>query len=65
MKDVVTISSEEYYYECGDGCCSEWGVDVIIELNGKVILDKRTYGFDVDSVEMVLEELGYEVKIKY
>ena len=28
---IRSVKAREYYYECGDGCCTEWGVEVWIE----------------------------------
>lgn len=64
MKDVVTIESEEFYYKCGDGCCTEWGDDVTISLNGQIVKEFRVGGFDSDATARVLEALGYEVNIE-
>lgn len=31
----IKYDVEEYYYECGDGCCQEWGVHVTFHYDGK------------------------------
>lgn len=65
MKDVVTIESEEFYYKCGDGCCTEWGDDVTVSLNGQLVKEFRVAEFYPDATAMILEALGFEVVIKY
>jgi hypothetical protein len=57
----VVITLEDYHYECGDGCCSEWGT--ITTVNGKEL------PFRNDDVETILHgvlcELGYKVEIEH
>jgi hypothetical protein len=57
----VVITLEDYHYECGDGCCSEWGT--ITTVNGKEL------PFRNDDVETILRgvlcELGYKVEIEH
>jgi len=62
-KETLNITLSDWTYECGDGCCHEWGVD--IKVNDKK-LDSVLFG-SVDSIEpvlrTVLEHLGHEVNI--
>lgn len=64
-KKHVVIEETSYYWECGDGCCSEHGVDYKVILNGVTVLDERTYDFDAEQIKLVLEALGYDVYIEY
>lgn len=55
----VKIEFEHYDYECGDGCCYEYGV--ITKVNG----EELEFGNeDTETiVRGILERLGYEVEI--
>lgn len=62
-KGRVLIDIREYDWECGDGCCTEHGYDVIIELDGKVVLDQRyCWEYNETEVEDALRALGYKVE---
>jgi hypothetical protein len=55
----VKINFKEYMYQCGDGCCTEYGT--ITTVNGKE-LDLNNEDTET-IVEMILKELGYEAEI--
>ena len=58
-KQKVEIVLNEWDYTCGDGCCYDWGVDVIV--NGEEMEHKNE---DTETIlRQVLEHLGYEVDI--
>jgi len=59
-KIQLNISLNHYSYECGDGCCSNYGT--ITTVNG-VELD--CHNEDAATIlEQVLEHLGYDVNVK-
>jgi hypothetical protein len=68
---MVKIKLEEWHYQCGDGCCDDYGV--YLSLNGKrlehpnpEIFYNGYIGMDVGiALEAVLKELGHEVEIEY
>jgi hypothetical protein len=56
---MVKIELKGWSYTCGDGCCSEWGTDILV--NGKEL---EGNGGDVkDTLEVVFKELGINVEI--
>jgi len=60
MKKVV-ISFEDYSYECGDGCCTNYGT--IIRVNGNEL---PFHNQDIYiQIEQILTFLGYEVELEY
>ena len=55
----VKIELDEYYYSCGDGCCTNYGTTTTV--NGKEL---DCHNQDVGTIlKGVLEELGYSVEI--
>lgn len=55
----LEIVLDEYSYECGDGCCHEWGMKVSV--NGVAMPYKNT---DTETIlKQILEHLGYQVEI--
>ena len=58
MKTVV-IGLQHWNYECGDGCCSEWGTNVFV--NGVQV----TSAGDQDHLLLssILNALGYDATI--
>lgn len=61
----IEITVEDYEYHCGDGCCSEHGVDVTYEVNGIEVGRDRLQDFDPTTAESVLIALGYKVDDSY
>ena len=60
MKEKLKIILEEYDYECGDGCCSDYGTKVFV--NG-VEMPYRNQ--DTETIlTQILEHLGYTVEIE-
>jgi len=59
VKKKLTITLTEYSYECGDGCCTNFGN--ITNING---VDLDCHNQDTQTIlQQVLEHLGYEVDI--
>ena len=66
----INIKLESWHYQCGDGCCDNYGT--YLYLNGKQlehpdpeIYDNGYLGEDVSTaLQAVLKELGYELIIK-
>ena len=59
MAKKVKIELDEFYYNCGDGCCTNYGTTTTV--NGKEL---DLINQDVATIlEQVLEELGYDVEI--
>lgn len=61
----IVITVEDYYYRCGDGCCSEWGEDVTVEVDGEITEEVRMGGFDTQAAEIALKAAGYAVSTTY
>lgn len=59
----MKIETEEYMWECGDGCCTQYGTYLYID--GKKLED-REFSSSGDAYLYVLEEmLGHEVDFIY
>ena len=59
MGKKVKIELDEYCYNCGDGCCTNYGTTTTV--NGKEL---DLHNQDVGTIlKGVLEELGYSVEI--
>ena len=59
----MKIVTKDYHWECGDGCCTEWGT--ILFLDGKEVEDRRFMDAE-DAYRYVLEELlNHEVDMIY
>jgi hypothetical protein len=59
----MKIVTKDYHWECGDGCCTEWGT--ILFVDGKEVEDRR-FMVAEDAYRYVLEELlGHEVDTIY
>jgi hypothetical protein len=55
----VKIMFNHYDYQCGDGCCDNFGI--VTTVNGKELSCHNT---DVETiVQGILQELGYEVEM--
>ncbi len=60
----VNITFQDYSYECGDKCCTDYGTITIV--NGKELEIKNDLGTTPSIViEEILKELGYEVNVEY
>lgn len=60
-KKKVKIEIRDWYYECGDGCCSDTGSE--LHLDGVAVGNQYT-GDDAEAaLEAVLSALGYNVEI--
>lgn len=58
--EKIKIEFEHYDYECGDGCCYEYGV--ITKVNGEELEFRNE---DTETiVRGILEKLGFEVEIE-
>lgn len=59
----MKIVTKDYHWECGDGCCEEWGT--ILYIDGKEVEDRRFMDAE-DAYRYVLEELlNHEVDMIY
>lgn len=59
-KPKIKIELQEYSYNCGDGCCTNYGT--ITKVNG---VDLDLHNQDTATiVRQILEHLGYEVEIE-
>lgn len=62
MKQKVKIELREWDFDCGDGCCNNYGTEIIVD--GK-LCDNQYTGSDVAaSLRFALETLGYDVEIE-
>ena len=60
-RSTITLTLEDWEYTCGDGCCYEYGTDVMI--NGEKV---STYQISLEqTLREVLEHLGHKVEIIY
>jgi len=58
MKKVV-IYIEDYFYDCADGCCTNYGT--IVKVDG---IEMPFHNSDTKTIlEEVLRHLGFEVEI--
>lgn len=60
--ELIKVSFEDYEYKCSDGCCYDYGT--IIRVNDTQ-LPSNNYQDTGNSVEQVLNYLGYNVEIEY
>ncbi|PIH59097.1 hypothetical protein [Paenibacillus sp. LK1] len=61
MKLLNKIVVRDYHYSCSDGCCSEWGTELIV--NEKLV---GTFtDVDEDVVRNLLEALNVEFELEY
>ena len=59
----MKIETKDYHWDCGDGCCSEFGT--ILYIDGKQVEDHK-FTDDADAYCYVLEKLlGHEVDYIY
>jgi hypothetical protein len=56
----VKIKFKEYYYNCGDGCCTNYGTITTVN---DVELDSHNQDTET-IVKGILEHLGFEVEIE-
>jgi len=59
MKPKLHINLNEYYYDCGDGCCTNYGT--ITTVNGVELEYHNQDAYTM--IKQILEHLGYEVEI--
>lgn len=61
MKLLNKILIRDYYHSCSDGCCGEWGTELIV--NDRLA---GTYtDVDMDVVKNLLEALDVEFELEY
>lgn len=69
MKEKIKVVFEDWYYECGDGCCSDYGTRVYVNgepLRSKEVDDSNYIGLEsINVVPALLEKLGYDVEVEY
>jgi hypothetical protein len=58
-KQKLKIDMHEYYHNCSDGCCTDYGT--IIKVNGVELNSHNQDAYTI--LKNVLEFLGYEVEI--
>jgi hypothetical protein len=59
----MKIETKDYFYECGDGCCTQYGT--MLYIDGK-LLEGREFFSSGDAYQYVLEEmLGHQVDYIY
>jgi hypothetical protein len=59
MKPKVKIELNEYCHTCSDGCCTDYGTNVVV--NG---VDMPLNNQDTATIlTQILEHLGYDVEI--
>ena len=61
MQTKHIIRLEDYDYECGDGCCSEWGTRLYF--NDELITEHAEHDFDEDLFRAIFKAIGHEVEI--
>jgi hypothetical protein len=55
----MKIETKDYRWECGDGCCTEYGITLYID--GKEVED-RAFGSIQEAYQYIIEDiLGHEV----
>lgn len=65
---TIKITLKNWHYQCSDGCCDNYGTEVLV--NGTLLdhpegLGSGYVGDDVElSLRAVLEHLGYNVLIE-
>lgn len=59
----MKIETKDYFWECGDGCCTQYGTHLYID--GR-LLEDREFSSSGDAYLYILQEvLGYEVDFIY
>jgi hypothetical protein len=58
-KPKLKIDMHEYYNNCSDGCCTDYGT--IVSVNGVEMPFRNQDTYTI--LKQVLEHLGYEVEI--
>jgi hypothetical protein len=59
MKPKLEINLNEYYYDCAEGCCTNYGT--ITTVNGVELESHNQDSYTM--IKQILEHLGYEVEI--
>ena len=57
-KKPIKLSKRPYYYECGDGCCTEWGETWYV--NGEEVCSGPC---EDNRLQQLLDHLGYDARI--
>jgi len=57
-KTPIKLSKRPYYYECGDGCCTEWGETWFV--NGEEVCSGPC---DDNRLQQLLAHLGFDARI--
>lgn len=59
----MKIQTKDYFWECGDGCCTQYGTYLYID--GK-LLEDREFSSSGDAYLYILQEvLGHEIDELY
>ncbi len=57
----MIVEINEYSYDCGDGCCTNYGT--VVTIDGKKL---ECHNQDLPTqIEQILKHLGYEPKVIY
>jgi len=59
----IHITYTQSYYECGDGCCTDWTNHLLIESKHQEIFNKVVTEADTYLLEDVFKALGYDVEV--
>lgn len=60
MSKPLTLQIEEWDYNCGDGCCYEYGETLSID--DEEVYKSHMEFIDRDLVKTILKHLGYSVE---
>ena len=63
----VKLKFKSWHYQCGDGCCDDFGTDVFV--NDEIVENEDGLNINSDydtegTIKYILEKLGYEVEIE-
>ena len=57
------ITYTQSYYECGDGCCTDWNNHLLIESEHTKLVNEGVVDCDMYLIEKLLKALGHEVEV--
>jgi hypothetical protein len=58
----VTITLNDWEYECADGCCYDYGTELYV--NGELISTQADHNLE-DTIWNLLNHLGFKVTIEH
>ena len=59
----INIKYEQSYYECSDGCCTEWNNHLLITSDQQELVNENVVECDTHLLEKVFKALGHEVEV--